>query len=129
MWTLATPSCGLWREHQRARPGACDGHAVVPLEAARLTDTGDESRGRAVRWTDLRPQPGADRRRPGCHGGPGPGRSHNDRGHSPIGFAKEVADKVVFIDEGVKIEEAPAERFFSQPTQDRTKLFLSKILI
>jgi ABC-type polar amino acid transport system ATPase subunit len=46
-----------------------------------------------------------------------------------IGFAKEVADKVVFIDEGVKIEEAPAERFFSQPTQDRTKLFLSKILI
>jgi ABC-type polar amino acid transport system ATPase subunit len=46
-----------------------------------------------------------------------------------IGFAKEVADKVVFIDEGVKIEEASAERFFSQPTQDRTKLFLSKILI
>jgi ABC-type polar amino acid transport system ATPase subunit len=40
-----------------------------------------------------------------------------------------VADKVVFIDEDVKIEEAPAERFFSQPTQDRTKLFLSKILI
>ena len=46
-----------------------------------------------------------------------------------IGFAKEVADKVVFIDEGVKIEEGSAERFFSQPTQDRTKLFLSKILI
>jgi ABC-type polar amino acid transport system ATPase subunit len=46
-----------------------------------------------------------------------------------IGFAKEVADKVVFIDEGVKIEEASAERFFSQPTQDRTKLFLSKILM
>jgi ABC-type polar amino acid transport system ATPase subunit len=46
-----------------------------------------------------------------------------------IGFAKEVADKVVFIDDGVKIEEAPAERFFSLPTQDRTKLFLSKILI
>ena len=46
-----------------------------------------------------------------------------------IGFAKEVADKVVFIDEGVRIEEAPAERFFSQPTQDRTKVFLSKILI
>lgn len=46
-----------------------------------------------------------------------------------IGFAKEVADTVVFIDEGVKIEEAPAERFFSHPTQDRTKLFLSKILI
>jgi ABC-type polar amino acid transport system ATPase subunit len=46
-----------------------------------------------------------------------------------IGFAKEVADKVVFIDDGVKIEEATADRFFSNPTQERTKLFLSKILI
>jgi ABC-type polar amino acid transport system ATPase subunit len=46
-----------------------------------------------------------------------------------IGFAREVADKVVFIDNGLKIEEAPADTFFSAPTQDRTKLFLSKILI
>jgi aspartate/glutamate/glutamine transport system ATP-binding protein len=46
-----------------------------------------------------------------------------------IGFAKEVADKVVFLDDGVKIEEAAADRFFSHPTQERTKLFLSKILI
>ena len=46
-----------------------------------------------------------------------------------IGFAKEVADKVVFIDDGVKIEEATADRFFSSPTHERTKLFLSKILI
>ena len=46
-----------------------------------------------------------------------------------IGFAKEVADKVVFLDDGVKIEEATAGLFFSQPVHDRTKLFLSKILI
>jgi ABC-type polar amino acid transport system ATPase subunit len=46
-----------------------------------------------------------------------------------IGFAKEVADKVVFIDDGVKIEEAAADRFFSHPSQVRTKLFLSKILL
>ena len=46
-----------------------------------------------------------------------------------IGFAKEVADKVVFIDNGMKMEEAPADRFFSAPTQERTKLFLSKILL
>jgi ABC-type polar amino acid transport system ATPase subunit len=46
-----------------------------------------------------------------------------------IGFAKEVADKVVFIDDGVKVEEATAGRFFSHPTQERTKLFLSKILL
>ncbi len=46
-----------------------------------------------------------------------------------IGFAKEVADKVVFIDQGLIVEEAAAGRFFSQPTQERTKLFLSKILL
>ncbi len=46
-----------------------------------------------------------------------------------IGFAKEVADKVVFIDDGMKIEEATTDRFFSSPTHERTKLFLSKILI
>jgi len=42
-----------------------------------------------------------------------------------IGFAKEGADKGVFIDQGLKIEEAPTEQFFSRPTQERTKLFLS----
>lgn len=46
-----------------------------------------------------------------------------------IGFAKEVADKVVFIDQGMKIEEAATDQFFSNPTHERTKLFLSKILI
>jgi aspartate/glutamate/glutamine transport system ATP-binding protein len=46
-----------------------------------------------------------------------------------IGFAREVADKVVFIDNGMKMEEASADRFFSAPTQERTKLFLSKILL
>jgi ABC-type polar amino acid transport system ATPase subunit len=46
-----------------------------------------------------------------------------------IGFAREVADKAVFIDRGMKFEEAPTEQFFSRPTQERTKLFLSKILI
>jgi ABC-type polar amino acid transport system ATPase subunit len=46
-----------------------------------------------------------------------------------IGFAKEVADTVVFIDDGVKIEEAAADRFFTTPTHERTQLFLSKILL
>jgi len=45
-----------------------------------------------------------------------------------IGFAKEVADKVVFIDQGVKVEEAAADLFFSTPAHERTKLFLSRIL-
>jgi len=46
-----------------------------------------------------------------------------------IGFAKEVADKVLFLDQGLKVEEASAEQFFRNPTHERTKLFLSKILL
>ena len=46
-----------------------------------------------------------------------------------IGFAKEVADRVVFFDEGKVVEEAPPEEFFSSPKNERTKQFLSQILI
>jgi general L-amino acid transport system ATP-binding protein len=45
-----------------------------------------------------------------------------------IGFAKEVADRVLFFDEGRVVEEAPPDRFFSNPTEERTKRFLSQIL-
>ena len=45
-----------------------------------------------------------------------------------MGFAREVADRVVMMDEGLIIEEAPPEIFFTNPQQERTKSFLSKIL-
>ena len=45
-----------------------------------------------------------------------------------MGFAREVADRIVFMDEGVIIEEGAPEHFFTNPTHERTKLFLSKIL-
>jgi ABC-type polar amino acid transport system ATPase subunit len=45
-----------------------------------------------------------------------------------MGFARRVAHRVVFMDEGRVIEEAPPDRFFSQPSHDRTRSFLSKIL-
>jgi general L-amino acid transport system ATP-binding protein len=45
-----------------------------------------------------------------------------------IGFAKEVADRVVMFDEGQLIEEAPPATFFKKPKHERTKLFLSQIL-
>jgi len=45
-----------------------------------------------------------------------------------MGFAKEVSDWVIFMDEGRKIEEGTVEHFFSDPTEDRTKRFLSQIL-
>lgn len=45
-----------------------------------------------------------------------------------MGFAREVADRVVFMDEGTVVEVAPPEAFFSAPRQERTRAFLSKIL-
>ena len=45
-----------------------------------------------------------------------------------MGFAKEVADRVVMMDEGVVVEEGTPEHFFANPTHERTKSFLSKIL-
>ncbi|SHF93416.1 polar amino acid transport system ATP-binding protein [Desulfacinum infernum DSM 9756] len=45
-----------------------------------------------------------------------------------MGFAREVAHRVVFMDEGRLIESAPPEVFFSNPQNERTRLFLSKIL-
>jgi len=45
-----------------------------------------------------------------------------------MGFAKEVADEVIFMDEGRIIEKAATKEFFANPKSDRTKLFLSQIL-
>ena len=45
-----------------------------------------------------------------------------------MGFAREVADRIVFFDEGQIVEEGAPEAFFSNPKSDRTKLFLSQIL-
>ena len=45
-----------------------------------------------------------------------------------MGFAKEVADSVIFMDEGMIVERAPTNEFFANPKNDRTKLFLSQIL-
>jgi len=45
-----------------------------------------------------------------------------------MGFAREVASRVVFIDDGVIMEEAPPQEFFSNPKCDRLKDFLSKVL-
>jgi polar amino acid transport system ATP-binding protein len=45
-----------------------------------------------------------------------------------MGFAREVADRVMLMDEGIIIEEGPPAQFFNSPRHERTKLFLSKIL-
>ncbi len=45
-----------------------------------------------------------------------------------MGFAREVADRVVMLDEGLIIEDGTPEHFFTAPSHERTKAFLSKIL-
>jgi general L-amino acid transport system ATP-binding protein len=45
-----------------------------------------------------------------------------------MGFAREVADRVVFMADGTIVEVGPPEHFFTDPQEDRTKLFLSQIL-
>ena len=45
-----------------------------------------------------------------------------------MGFAKTVADRVIFMDEGQIVEENDPKKFFTQPKHERTKLFLSQIL-
>ncbi|MBQ1183435.1 MAG: amino acid ABC transporter ATP-binding protein [Clostridia bacterium] len=45
-----------------------------------------------------------------------------------MGFAKEVGTEVVFIDEGIIIEQAPPEEFFKNPKNPRLRDFLSKVL-
>jgi len=46
-----------------------------------------------------------------------------------MGFAREVANRVIFMDEGQIIEQNEPEPFFSNPQHERTQLFLSQILI
>ena len=45
-----------------------------------------------------------------------------------MGFAKEIADKVCFLDQGVILEEGPPEQIFSSPREQRTREFLARII-
>ena len=44
-----------------------------------------------------------------------------------MGFAKEVADRVVFMDKGVVVEEGPAQQVIGTPQQERTREFLKRV--
>jgi polar amino acid transport system ATP-binding protein len=45
-----------------------------------------------------------------------------------IGFAREVADRVIFMDEGVIVEEGPPAEVLESPREERTKQFLGLVL-
>jgi polar amino acid transport system ATP-binding protein len=46
-----------------------------------------------------------------------------------MGFAREVADRVIFMDDGLIVEEGSAREFFATPREPRTRLFLSRVLV
>ena len=46
-----------------------------------------------------------------------------------MGFAREVADRVVFMDAGAVVEDRPSREFFTEPREERTRQFLGKILV
>ncbi|HIZ95153.1 MAG TPA: amino acid ABC transporter ATP-binding protein [Candidatus Ligilactobacillus excrementavium] len=46
-----------------------------------------------------------------------------------MGFAREVADRVIFVDDGMIVEDDPAEQFYNHPTEKRAQQFLSKIIV
>ena len=46
-----------------------------------------------------------------------------------IGFAREVADRVVFLDQGIVVEQGPPARVLNNPQHERTRSFLSKLAI
>ena len=45
-----------------------------------------------------------------------------------MGFAREVGDRILFMEDGLVVEEGPVEHFFQNPNEERTRLFLSNIL-
>ena len=45
-----------------------------------------------------------------------------------MGFARELADRICFLDEGILVEDAPPDVFFSTPKSDRARVFLEKVL-
>ncbi len=45
-----------------------------------------------------------------------------------MGFAREVSDRVCFLDEGRVLEAGPPERLFGDPVNDRTRAFLARVL-
>ena len=45
-----------------------------------------------------------------------------------MGFAREVADRVIFVDHGQIVEDAPPEAFFKNPQSERAKQFLAQVM-
>jgi general L-amino acid transport system ATP-binding protein len=82
----------------------------------------------AVRRADVGPRSGNDQGSARRDDRPGPVRDDDDLRNARDGFARKVADIMVFMDSGRIVERSPPAEFFAAPRSERTKLFLSQIL-
>jgi general L-amino acid transport system ATP-binding protein len=98
---------------------ATRGHRAVALHGAE---------DHAVRRADVGPRSGNDQGSARRDDRPGPVRDDHDLRDARDGFARKVADTMVFMDAGRIVERSPPAEFFAAPRSERTKLFLSQIL-
>ena len=116
--------------HPRAG-GEASGPALRRPAAARRHRpcAGDAAQDHAVRRADLGSRPGDDQGGAGRDAGAGRIGHDDARGDARRWASpREVADRLFFFDEGALVEEGTPEHFFTNPREERTKLFLSQIL-
>jgi general L-amino acid transport system permease protein len=100
------------------RPAAARGHCPLAVH---------EPAHHAVRRADIGARPGNDQGSARHHGGLAEGMTMLCVTHE-MGFARQVANRVIFMDQGQIVEQNEPEDFFDNPQHERTKLFLSQIL-
>ena len=100
------------------RPAATGRHRARP---------GDEPASHALRRTDQRAGPGIARRSAAGHATIGRGRDDDDRVTHEMQFARDMADSVLFFDNGRVAESGPPEQIFSDAKQERTREFLRRV--
>jgi len=118
------------RQGRHCRQGSRTSLAALRRAAAarrHCTCAGDAAKVDAVRRADLCARPGDDFRGPRRDDQAHLGRN-DDGGRHPLGFARKVAHRVVFMSDGAVVEEATPEEFFHRPRKPRSRAFLSKIL-
>ncbi|MEZ5215267.1 MAG: amino acid ABC transporter ATP-binding protein [Ilumatobacteraceae bacterium] len=112
-------------EQARKYPGQLSGGQQ---QRRHRSHAGHGTQGDPLRRADLGARPGDDQRGPRGHDGPGPRRHDHDLRDPRDGFAREVADRAVFMANGEIVEVGEPEHFFTDPREPRTRAFLSQIL-
>ena len=112
-------------EQARKYPGQLSGGQQQGLPSP---VPGHAAQGDALRRADLGPRPRDDQGGSRRHGRAGQGGMTMIVVTHEMGFARAVANRVVFMADGEIVEVGSPEHFFTSPQEERTKLFLSQIL-